>query len=108
MFFEAGAGETVSRRLLEQCDCHILLRLPKQIFYAGGVKANVLFDRKPPYKNPWTKTLWIYGLRTNQSFTLKTRMLKRSDLDDFVACYNPANRHERTERSGSDPSRTRR
>ena len=98
VLFEGGAGETVRRRMLEQCDCHTLLRLPTGIFYAGGVKANVLFfDRKPPSESPWTKKLWIYDFRTNQSFTLKTRTLTRPDLDDFVACYNPANRHERTE-----------
>jgi len=98
VLFEGGAGETVRRRMLEQCDCHTVLRLPTGIFYAGGVKANVLFfDRKPPSENPWTKKLWIYDLRTNQSFTLKTRMLARSDLDDFVVRYNPANRHERSE-----------
>jgi type I restriction enzyme M protein len=98
VLFEGGAGETVRRRMLEQCDCHTLLRLPTGIFYAGGVKANVLFfDRKPPSESPWTKKLWIYDFRTNQSFTLKTRTLARGDLDDFVACYNPANRHERTE-----------
>jgi type I restriction enzyme M protein len=62
------------------------------------VKANVLFfDRKPPSENPWTQKLWIYDFRTNQNFTLKTRALVRADLDDFVACYNPADRHERTE-----------
>jgi len=62
------------------------------------VKANVLFfDRKPPSENPWTQKLWIYDFRTNQNFTLKTRALIRADLDDFVACYNPANRHERAE-----------
>jgi type I restriction enzyme M protein len=63
-----------------------------------AAKANVLFfDRKPPWEIPWTKKLWIYDFRTNQSFTLKTRTLTRPDLDDFVACYDPANRHERTE-----------
>jgi type I restriction enzyme M protein len=98
VLFEGGAGETVRRRLLEQCDVHTLLRLPTGIFYAGGVKANVLFfDRKPPKETPWTETLWIYDLRTNQSFTLKTRQLTRADLDDFVRCYNPDNRQERTE-----------
>jgi len=62
------------------------------------VKANVLFfDRKPPSEQPWTRQLWIYDFRTNQSFTLKTRQLVRSDLDDFVAQYNPNNRHEREE-----------
>ncbi|MGP8000179.1 MAG: N-6 DNA methylase [Streptosporangiaceae bacterium] len=98
VLFEGGAGETVRRRLLEQCDVHTLLRLPTGIFYAGGVKANVLFfDRKPPSEKPWTQKLWIYDFRTDQSFTLKTRVLTRADLDDFVACYNPGNRHERTE-----------
>jgi len=98
VLFEGGAGETVRRRLLEQCDVHTLLRLPTGIFYAGGVKANVLFfDRKPPAERPWTQTLWIYDLRTNQHFTLKERQLTRADLDDFVTCYNPDNRHERIE-----------
>ena len=98
VLFEGGAGETVRRRLLEQCDVHTLLRLPTGIFYAGGVKANVLFfDRKPPREQPWTEKLWIYDFRTNQSFTLKTRALVRSDLDDFIACYNPEDRHERIE-----------
>jgi type I restriction enzyme M protein len=98
VLFEGGAGETVRRRMLEQCDCHTLLRLPTGIFYAGGVKANVLFfERKPPSETPWTKKLWIYDFRTNQSFTLKTRTLTRPDLDDFVACYNADNRHERAE-----------
>jgi type I restriction enzyme M protein len=88
VLFEGGAGETVRRKLLEQCDVHTLLRLPTGIFYAGGVKANVLFfDRKPPSEKPWTKKLWIYDFRTNQSFTLKTRQLVRSDLNDFVSCY---------------------
>jgi type I restriction enzyme M protein len=96
VLFEGGAGETVRRRLLEQCDVHTLLRLPTGIFYAGGVKANVLFfDRKPPSERPWTQQLWIYDFRTNQSFTLKARQLARSDLDDFVACYSAADRSER-------------
>jgi type I restriction enzyme M protein len=96
VLFEGGAGETVRRKLLHECDVHTLLRLPTGIFYAQGVKANVLFfDRKPASEKPWTKTLCIYDFRTNQHFTLKTNPLKRSDLDDFVACYNPENRFER-------------
>jgi type I restriction-modification system DNA methylase subunit len=83
--------------LLEQCDVHTLLRLPTGIFYAQGVKANVIFfDRKPGSEHPWTRKLWIYDLRTNKHFTLKTNPLARADLDEFVACYNPANPHERT------------
>ena len=98
VLFEGGAGEVVRRKLLEQCDVHTLLRLPTGIFYAGGVKANVLFfDRKPPKESPWTQKLWIYDFRTNQSFTLKTRQLTRADLDDFVACYKVGHREERAE-----------
>ena len=98
VLFEGGAGETIRRRLLHECDVHTLLRLPTGIFYAQGVKANVLFfDRKPASETPWTKTLWVYDLRTNKRFTLKTRQMTRADLDDFVACYNPANRYERQE-----------
>ena len=98
VLFEGGAGETVRRELLKQADVHTLLRLPTGIFYAQGVKANVLFfDRKPAQEKPWTEKLWIYDLRTNKHFTLKENPLKRTDLDDFVACYHPENRHERTE-----------
>ncbi|HEU4771529.1 MAG TPA: N-6 DNA methylase [Candidatus Udaeobacter sp.] len=88
VLFEGGAGETVRRELLKQADVHTLLRLPTGIFYAQGVKANVLFfDRKPAAEKPWTDKLWIYDLRTNKHFTLKENPLKRSDLDDFVACF---------------------
>jgi type I restriction enzyme M protein len=98
VLFEGGAGETTRKRLLHDCDVHTLLRLPTGIFYAQGVKANVLFfDRKPASETPWTSTLWIYDLRTNVHFTLKTNTLTRADLDDFVRCYNPDNRHQRSE-----------
>ena len=106
VLFEGGAGETIRRELLKQADVHTLLRLPTGIFYAQGVKANVLFfDRKPASATPWTKTLWIYDFRTNEHFTLKTNPLKRGDLDDFVSCYNAENRHARkeTERFKSFP-----
>ncbi len=98
VLFECGAGETIRRELLKQADVHTLLRLPTGIFYAQGVKANVLFfDRKPAQEKPWTEKLWIYDLRTNKHFTLKESTLKRTDLDEFVACYHPKNRHQRTE-----------
>ncbi len=88
VLFEGGAGETIRRRLLDECDVHTLLRLPTGLFYAQGVKANVLFfDKKPASEEPWTRKLWIYDLRTNMHFTLKTNPLQRSDLDDFVKCY---------------------
>jgi type I restriction enzyme M protein len=96
VLFEGGAGETVRRKLLAECDVHTLLRLPTGIFYAQGVKANVLFfDRKPANETPWTKKLWIYDLRTNKHFTLKESTLRLDDLDDFVKCYNTKNRFER-------------
>jgi type I restriction enzyme M protein len=73
-----------------------LLRLPTGLFYAQGVKANVLFfDKKLASETPWTKKLWIYDLRTNKHFTLKTAPLKREDLGEFVSCYNPENRYQR-------------
>jgi len=96
VLFEGGAGETVRRKLLRECDLHTILRLPTGIFYAQGVKANVIFfDRKPAQKEPWTKRVWFYDLRTNKHFTLKQRRLTRSDLDDFVTCFNAKNRHKR-------------
>jgi type I restriction enzyme M protein len=98
VLFEGGAGETIRRKLLHECDVHTLLRLPTGVFYAQGVKANVLFfDRKPASETPWTKELWIYDLRTNKHFTLKTNALKYEDLKDFIQCYNPGNRHQREE-----------
>lgn len=88
VLFEGGAGETIRRNLLKQFDCHTLLRLPTGIFYAQGVKANVLFfDGKPAQEKPWTRRLWVYDLRTNMHFTQKTNPLKRSDLDEFVKVY---------------------
>jgi type I restriction enzyme M protein len=98
VLFEGGAGEIIRRKLLQQCDVHTLLRLPTGIFYAGGVKANVLFfDRKPPSETPWTQKLWIYDFRTNQSFTLKTRQLTRADLDNFGLSFSAGSRSDRKE-----------
>ena len=100
VLFEGGAGEIVRKKLLDQFDVHTLLRLPTGIFYAGGVKANVLFfDKKPGRTDgkPWTEKLWIYDFRTNEHFTLKENQLSRKHLDDFVKCYNVKNRLKRTE-----------
>jgi type I restriction enzyme M protein len=86
----------IRRKLLHECNVHTLLRLPTGIFYAQGVKANVLFfERKPGSATPWTKDLWIYDLRTNQHFTLKQNPLTRADLDDFVESYRPGDLDER-------------
>ena len=96
VLFEGGAGETIRKKLLHECDVHTLLRLPTGLFYAQGVKANVLFlEKKGASETPWTKKLWIYDLRTNKHFTLKTSPLRRDDLNEFVELYNPANRNQR-------------
>ena len=106
VLFEGGAGETVRRKLLHECDVHTLLRLPTGLFYAQGVKANVLFfDKKPASETPWTKKLWIYDLRTNKHFTLKTDPLKREDLDEFVKCYN--GNHDRPDKRAGGNRHTR-
>jgi len=98
VLFEGGAGETIRKKLLAECDVHTLLRLPTGIFYVQGVKANVLFfDKKPASEKPWTEKLWVYDLRTNKHFTLKENQLQYKDLDDFIRCYNPENRYEREE-----------
>ena len=96
VLFEGGAGETIRRKLLHECDVHTLLRLPTGLFYAQGVKANVLFfDKKPAAETPWTKQLWIYDLRTNKHFTLKTRPAEARGPGRVRRLYNPANRHDR-------------
>ena len=98
VLFEGGAGETVRRRLLDECDVHTLLRLPTGVFYAQGVKANVLFfDRKPAAETPWTRELWVYDLRTNQHFTLKQNPLRSEHLQDFVTVFSAGSRAARTE-----------
>ena len=99
VLFEGGAGETLRKKLLADFDLHTMLRLPTGIFYAQGVKANVLFfDKKPASEQPWTQRLWVYDLRTNQHFTLKQNPLRRHHLDDFVDCYLPTkDRSERVE-----------
>lgn len=96
VLFEGGAGETIRRKLLENTDLHTILRLPTGIFYAHGVKANVIFfDNREASPNPWTKEVWYYDYRTNIHHTLKKKPLRFEDLEDFIKCYNPKNRHKR-------------
>jgi type I restriction enzyme M protein len=98
VLFEGGAGETVRKKLLETTELHTILRLPTGIFYANGVKANVIFfDNKPSSKDAWTKEIWIYDYRTNIHHTLKKNPLRFADLQDFITCYNSANRFKRKE-----------
>ena len=98
VLFEGGAGEIVRNKLLLTTDLHTILRLPTGIFYKPGVKANVIFfDKRPASKERQTKEIWIYDLRTNMHFTLKKNPMTDKDLENFVKCYNPDNRHERKE-----------
>lgn len=94
VLFEAGAAAAIRRRLLESCNVHTLLRLPTGLFYAAGVKANVMFfDKRSPQDS-----LWVYDLRSDHRFSLKTNPLRTEDLNEFVACYQADNfgRRERT------------
>tara|TARA_R110001606_G_scaffold394600_2_gene565654 strand:- start:1015 stop:2553 length:1539 start_codon:yes stop_codon:yes gene_type:complete len=89
VLFEGGAGETIRKELLTRFNLHTILRLPTGIFYAQGVKANVLFfDAKPASKEVWTESVWVYDYRTNVHKTLKTNKLTRSDFDDFVDLFS--------------------
>ena len=103
VLFEGGAGETVRRKLLETTDLHTILRLPTGIFYKPGVKANVIFFDKRPASPEWqTKEVWVYDFRTNIHFTLKQHPMTDTDLGDFIRCYNPENRHQRSETWSED------
>jgi len=98
VLFEGGAGEVVRKKLLEKTDLHTILRLPTGIFYAQGVKANVIFfENRPSANKCQTKEIWIYDYRTNVKHTLKKNPLRESDLDDFVKCYSPQDRSHRKE-----------
>ena len=98
VLFEGGAGEVIRKKLLENTNLHTVLRLPTGIFYAQGVKANVLFfDNQAASPEPWTKEVWFYDYRTNIHHTLKRSPMRYEDLTDFIACYNPENTHARTE-----------
>jgi len=103
VLFEGGAGETIRKNLLTLCNFHTLLRLPTGIFYANGVKANVIFfDNKPASKKPWTKQLWVYDFRTNVHKTLKQNRLSRGDFDEFIACYSAGDINKRSESESID------
>ena len=98
VLFEGGVGERIRRKWLETCNVHTILRLPTGIFYANGVKANVVFfDAAPRDGKIHTKGIWFYDLRTNKHFTLKQRPLAPTDLQKFINSYHAKHRKE-TER----------
>jgi type I restriction enzyme M protein len=95
VLFETGAAAAIRRRLLESCRVHTLLRLPPGLFYAQGVKSNVLFFDRVPASARRSKSgsLWAYDLRSDKRFTLKTKPLQRQDLDEFVTLYRARSAH---------------
>lgn len=98
VLFEGGAGEVVRKKLMKETNLHTILRLPTGIFYAQGVKANVLFfDKLEGEITPKTKDIWYYDYRTNINHTPKKNPLKYEDLKDFLQLYNPKNRSKRKE-----------
>jgi len=95
VLFEGGGGETVRKELMKTTNLHTVLRLPTGIFYAHGVKANVIFfDNKEASKKPWTKDIWFYDYRTNIHHTLKQKPLTEASLVPFIECYKSKNRDE--------------
>jgi type I restriction enzyme M protein len=95
---EGGAGETIRRKLLQDCNAHTLLPLPTGIFYAQGVKANVIFFEKRAAEQAQTKELGVYDLRATQHFTPKGNPLTLAHLQDFITCYGkPGQRTQRQE-----------
>ena len=98
VLYEAGAAEEIRRRLLTNCDVHTLLRLPTGIFYAHGVKANVLFFDLPKRRieQDTRRQLWVYDLRSENRFTLKSKQIRAEHLNEFIACYKPGARETRS------------
>ena len=93
VLFEGGAGEVIRKKLLSEFNLHTILRLPTGIFYAQGVKANVLFFTK----GSSTKDIWFYDYRTDIKHTLATNPMQRHHLDDFVSCYHAEDINARVE-----------
>ena len=93
VLFADGDGQAIRRDLMEKCDLHTILRLPTGIFYAQGVKTNVLFFTRGTSDQGNTHEVWFYDLRTNMPSFGKTHPLKREDFAGFVVAYEAADRH---------------
>ena len=100
VLYESGAATSVRRHLLETCDVHTLLRLPRGLFYAQGIKANVLFFDRVASEGPGaSRLLWVYDLRSDsRRMSLKTSPLQKEDLAEFVTVFRPGSRGKRAER----------
>ena len=90
---DGNATAKVREKLLTDFNLHTILRLPTGIFYAGGVKTNVLFFEK----GSKTKDIWVYDYRTGVKHTMATKPMTRADLDDFVNCYCSGHLEDRKE-----------
>jgi type I restriction enzyme M protein len=86
LLFENGAAAIVRRFLLTDANLHTILRLPPGLFYAQGLRANILFFTR---ETALDDKLWIYDLRTEMRVSLKTRPITADDLREFVACFRP-------------------
>ena len=93
VLFADGDGQAIRRDLMEKCDLHTILRLPTGIFYAQGVKTNVLFFTRGAGDQGNTHEVWFYDLRTNMPSFGKTHPLSRDDFGGFIAAYEAADRH---------------
>jgi type I restriction enzyme M protein len=92
----AARARQCGKNLLKTTEIHTILRLPTGIFYAQGVKANLIFfDNHEASKTPWTKDVWYYDYRTNIHHTLKQKPLRFEHLAEFIECYNSKDRHKR-------------
>ena len=88
LFRSGGDGTSVRRELMEFCNLHTILRLPTGIFYAQGVKTNVLFFTRGKTEKGNTTEVAFYDLRTNMDSFGKTRTLRHEDFAEFIEGYN--------------------
>ena len=95
---DGNATAKVREKLLKDFDLHTILRLPTGIFYAGGVKTNVLFFEK----GSETKDIWVYDYRTGIKHTMATKPMTREHLDDFVNCYCSGHMEDRVQTYSED------
>ena len=97
VLFADGDGERIRRDLMEKCNLHTILRLPTGIFYAQGVKTNVLFFTRGKTDKDNTKEVWIYDLRNDMPSFGKTNPLKQDHFNEFVECYAEGDLSKRQE-----------
>jgi Type I restriction-modification system methyltransferase subunit len=93
VLFADGEGEKIRVDLMDKCNLHTILRLPTGIFYAQGVKTNVLFFTRGKTDKGNTDEVWFYDLRTNMPSFGKTSPLKEEHFENFEKVYEAENRH---------------